>query len=65
MSEMGDKNSLIGKENQENMNANFEQSEFQETLATEKDRGPKVTSKITDQDRAQRKTMTSSIGDQM
>ena len=52
MSEMGDKNSLIGKENQENTNANFDQSEFQETLATEKDRGPKITSKITDQDRA-------------
>ena len=52
MSEMDDKNSVIDKENQENTNANFDQSEFQETLATEKDRGPKITSKITDQDRA-------------
>lgn len=48
MSERGDKQSLVGKDNQENHNANAEQSELVETLATEKDRWHKVTTKITD-----------------
>lgn len=55
MSERGERQSLIGKNNQENINANAEQSEFVETLATEKDRWHKVTTKITDQDRGQKK----------
>lgn len=61
MSERGDKQSLVGKDNQENHNANAEQSELVETLATEKDRWHKVTTKITDQDRGQKKR----AGDEM
>ena len=66
MSDLGDKQSLVGKENQENGNMTGNNSRFQETLPTEKDLGLKITAKITDQDRGQKKKMlTNEQGDQM
>ena len=57
MSDLGDKQSLVGKENQENENMTGNNRRFQETLPTEKDLGLKITAKITDQDRGQKKKM--------
>ena len=66
MSDLGDKQSLVGKENLENGNMTGNNSRFQETLPTEKDLGLKITAKITDQDRGQKKKMlTNEQGDQM
>ena len=57
MSDLGDKQSLVGKENQENGNMTGNNSRFQETLPTEKDLDLKITAKITDKDRGQKKKM--------
>ena len=66
MSDLGDRQSLIGKENQENGNMTGNNSRFQETLPTEKDLDLKITAKITDKDRGQKKKMlTNEQGDQM
>ena len=66
MSDLGDRQSLIGKENQENGNMTGNNSRFQETLQTEKDLDLKITTKITDKDRGQKKKMlTNEQGDQM